>query len=548
MSVCRYPNNSGYFKEKCSGDEKYNMCYGDDTEFANIDELEEYISKIYKDAIYSGNIKDFFTLGCWENKNNSPFIQDWKKLEEKDPIKCMEGNFKWVSGDGYVLEKKKDSENLKKETYKKINASCSPGYEGEAFIEVDNCENYKVFKEGDPGEYDQFMLSGCKVCDVKYGGNRENKDDKTCYPQCGVLGTTVFEEKNSNKDLQFMDTKIEFEKGEKRAGYCCNAVEGAITLSRIKDTEKPLGSNHLECSVNKCEKDYIKNRRNNKCCKKILNSKEDVEYDCGKNNNTEPFNKEINYCNDGYYNGLDEKGNYICKPCERDENTHSDAEIKCDSNGMNVVIKKESIMKCDLSSKSYYDEENMICKKCPKNKELNENYDKNDPTSEICSCKSDFVYEDTCYECSGNHIEYNDKYPDLNDKKCKCVLDKKLLPENVLPGDCEGKDLYDGDTCNLECVPGYKFTGLQPKCLENTFSISDFKCEPEKTTEQETPTEPEKTTEQEKPTEPEKTTEQENPTEPEMVEKGIEGFMNITINTKRLFLLFILIILILNVI
>ena len=196
MSVCKYPNNVGPFKEKCPGEEKYNICYGEGTEFSTLERLEEHISTIQKEAIHYEKMKDIFTLGCWENKNNSPFIEDWNKLEEKDPIKCMENNNKWVTGDGYVMTKKENSTDLTKDTSKKIQVTCSPGYEGEAFIEVDGCEYYKAFKEGDSGEYEQFLLSGCNECSVKYGGNRENKDDRSCYPQCGVLGTTVFDERN----------------------------------------------------------------------------------------------------------------------------------------------------------------------------------------------------------------------------------------------------------------------------------------------------------------------------------------------------------------
>ena len=63
--------------------------------------------------------------------------------------------------------------------------------------------------------------------------------------------------------------------------------------------------------------------------------------------------------------------------------------------------------------------------------------------------------DDGCFECSG-HIEYNDN-PDVNDKRRKCVVDSRLLPDNVLIGDCGGVDLYEGDTCNLKCAQGIKF-------------------------------------------------------------------------------------------
>ena len=565
MSVCEYPNNVGYFKEKCPGEEKYNMCYGEDTKFSTLEKLEEHVSKIQKDANHYEKMKDIFTLGCWENKNNSPFIEDWKKLEEKDPIKCMENDKKWVTGNGYVMSKKENSTDLKRNTSNKIEATCSPGYEGEAFIEVNGCEYYKVFKEGDPGEYEQFLLSGCNECSVKYGGNRENKDDISCYPQCGVLGTSVFDERNSNKDLQFIDTKIDFEKGNKRAGYCCNYVEGAITQTRIKGTEKTEGSNLLRCSINKCEKEYIKNKTNDNCCKKIEKSKENIEYECGRNpNTTEPSDKEINYCMDGYYPGFTEDGRYDCLRCERDENTHSDAEIKCDMDGSNVIVKKSSVMKCNSSNGSYYDETDKKCKRCPKNKELNVNYDKDIDTSEICSCKSSFLNDDGCFECSGNHIEYNNNYPDINDKRCKCFVDSNLLPENVGAGDCEGVDLYEGDTCNLVCAPGYKVSGRQPICLENSFDMSDFKCvkddsvieAPEtETTMEENIDADLNIAEDEQPSTIEENIETDldisdgelpdiTTEEPETLE-GFKDYSKLTL--KRLFLIFLLIILILNV-
>ena len=47
----------------------------------------------------------------------------------------------------------------------------APGYEGEAFIEVDGCENYKVFKEWSR-KYDNFYYL-VVMCTVKYGGNRQ---------------------------------------------------------------------------------------------------------------------------------------------------------------------------------------------------------------------------------------------------------------------------------------------------------------------------------------------------------------------------------------
>lgn len=555
MSVCKYPNNSGFFKEKCPGKEKYNICYGEGTDFSNLELLEDHVSKIHKDALHLEKMKDIFRLGCWENKNNSPFIKDWNKLEEKDPIKCMEEDKKWITGDGYVMSKKENSTDLKKDTSKKIDVVCSPGYEGEAFIEVDGCEYYKAFKEGDPGEYEQFLLTGCNQCGVKYGGNRNNKDDRSCYPQCGVLGTTVFDEENSNKDLQFIDTKVEFEKGKKRAGYCCNAVEGAITLTRIKNTEKPEGSNLLSCSINKCEKEYIKNKTNDNCCKKIENSKENIDYECGVNpNTTEPIDKEINYCEDGYYPGFSEDGRYTCLQCERDVNTHSDAEIKCDIDGSNVIVKKTSVMKCNPSNDSYYDETDQKCKRCPENKELNVNYDKDIDTSEICSCKPSFLNEGGCFECSGNHVEYNNNYPDINDKRCKCVVNGDLLPDNVLPGDCEDLDLYEGDTCNLKCAPGYKVSGRQPKCLENSFDMSDFKCVKDDSANDEPDTE----TDMEENIDTDLNISGDGEINTPMIEdpetitedpETIEGFKNYPrLTIKRLLLIFLLIILILNVI
>ena len=188
-----------------------------------------------------------------------------------------------------------------------------------------------------------------------------------------------------------------------------------------------------------------------------------------------------------------------------------------------------------------YDKDNK-CKRCPGNKELNLDYDKDIDTSEICSCKPSFVDGDNCFECSGNHIEYNKNYPDINDKRCKCFVNVDLLPENVLPGDCEDVDLYEGDTCNLQCAPGYKVSGRQPKCLENLFDMSDFKCvkddslsdDPETTMDENVDT----AMTEDPMTEDPMTEENEN----------LEGFKEYPkLTLKRLFLIFLLIILILNV-
>ena len=322
MSVCKHPNNVDLVKRECDGNKKYNICYGENMKFKDLQELDDHVLNIEKDANNYKELRNIYSTGCWKNENNKPFLKDWNKLDEMDPIKCMTDGFKWITGDGYSIMKKQNEKDLNNETANKIDVNCSPGYEGDAFIEIDGCDNYTEFKEGDKGEYQQFKLTGCNECSVKYSGNRVDKEDKTCYPECGVLGTTIFDDINSNENYRFIDTKLdsEFKEGERRAGYCCNNIKNAQSMMRIKGSEKSEGSNILECSITACSKGYIKDSTGKYCCRKIENSRDDIEYICGLNSEeTEPKDKEINYCNDGYKNDFNDNGLYSCTKEESGE-------------------------------------------------------------------------------------------------------------------------------------------------------------------------------------------------------------------------------------
>ena len=540
MSVCKHPNNIESNEKECSGDKKYNICYGEGSDHTTLNELEEYYNILEKDAKLNEELTNVYTTGCWENKTNKPFLKYFNKLDEKDPIKCLDDEYKWITGDGYIIKKNSNSVDLKKGTASKIQVECSPGYEGEPSIEVDKCENYNKFKDGDNGEYQQFTLSGCNRCPLKYGGNRINKDDTTCYQQCGVMGTTLFESSNSNDNLRFIDTKKEFNIGGKRAGYCCNNIANSLSIEGIQGTENTNeNSNYLECRINKCNDGYIKNNTGNFCCSKISNSKDNIEYSCDKNSgNTEPINKEVNFCKDGYYPFLNENGNYDCKQCEKIENIHVDAKITCDINGGNIKINPDSEYKCADDGLTYYNENDNKCVKCSHNMKINDNYDSEKKGSNICICKNEFLVGDNCFQCLGENMDYNEEYPGNNNSKCKCVIDESTtIPKNALLGGCEGKTLYNGETCNLKCKPGYNLTGQQPRCLESSFDIGTVKCTKGDKKEDETTGE---TVDSE--------TTGETVDETNVV---IEGFTNIfsyiqvNTNTKRLFLLFLLIILIL---
>ena len=479
MNVCKHPNNIETIKRDCDGNNKYNICYGEGTDHSSLKELEEYYHTLEKNAELNEELTNVYTDGCWENKTNKPFLKDFNKLDVKDPIQCLIDDNKWITGDGYIIKKGENASDLKNETASKIDIDCSPGYEGDPIIEIDKCENYKDFKDGDKGEYQQFILSGCNKCPLKYGGNRINKDDKTCYSQCGIMGTTLFENSNSNDKLSFIDTKKEFKNGEKRAGYCCNHVANSLSIEGIPGTEKKNeNSNYLECRINKCKDGYIKNNTNTACCSKIHNSKDNIEYSCDYNSeNTEPINKEVNFCNDGFYPFLNEHGKYSCKTCNIDSYIHPDANTTCDIDGLNIKIKLDSQYKCVDDGLTYYNESTNECVKCPHNMKLNDNYDSELKGSNICICKGGYLVGESCFQCQGENINYNEEYPENNDSKCKCVIDKiDGLSENVLSGDCEGKTLYNGETCNLTCKDGYNLMGTQPRCLESSFDIGTIKC------------------------------------------------------------------------
>lgn len=560
MNVCKHPNNIESIEKDCDGNKKYNICYGEGNKYSNLKELEEHVNNLEKDSELNEDLTNVYTTGCWENKTNQNFLKDFNKNDVKDPIKCLIDGNKWITGDGYIIKKDNNSSDLKNETASKINVECSPGYEGEPGIEVDQCENYKEFKEGDDGEYQQFTLLGCNKCPLKYGGNRENKDDRTCYPVCGLMGTTIFNPSNSNKKLRFIDTKKEFKVGEKRAGYCCNDVANSLSIEGIKGSEKKMeGSNYLECRINKCKDGYIKNDTGNFCCRKIENSKDDIKYSCNNNSeNTEPLDKEVNFCKDGFYPFLNEDGKYSCKRCEIGDSIHPDANTTCDINGENIKINSDSEYKCVSDGLTYYNDNDNECVKCPHNMKINDNYESEIQGSNICICKDDYLIGESCFQCLGENIEYNEEYPENNDSKCKCVIEDKLpLSDNVLIGDCENKTLYNGETCNLTCKDGYKLMGSQPRCLNNHFDKGTVTCINDNNKEDK----PSKKNSDEKEEQPEindePLEEDEGETTGENAEDNedtggiVEGFSNIfdyiqiNTNTKRLFLLFLLIILIL---
>ena len=139
---------------------------------------------------------------------------------------------------------------------------------------------------------------------------------------------------------------------------------------------------------------------------------------------------------------------------------------------------------------------------------MNVNYDKDINNSNICECKDEYLIDGACFEC-GN-IEFNEEYPENSSSKCKCNIDDYELPENAA-GSCNKTILYSGESCNITCKEGYSISGVQPKCFEDNFNPGSIKC---------TNVESEETT---------------------------EGFSNkSTITKKILFLIFLLIILILN--
>tara|TARA_Y100001935_G_scaffold207787_1_gene177201 strand:+ start:6596 stop:8179 length:1584 start_codon:yes stop_codon:yes gene_type:complete len=525
MNICKYPNNvnAKNIKRKCEGNKKYNLCYGEGESFSNLKELEKHVKELESDARLSKDLSGVLTTGCWENKSNKPFLKDFKEIDEKNPIKCLTNGNKWVTGDGYILNKKENESKLEVDTGNKIRVECSPGYGGEPMIEIGGCNDYTEFKEGDDGNYQQFSLSGCDICDTVYGGNRMNKGDKSCYPQCGLSGTQFFDTSNSNKDLRFIDTKKEFNPGEKRAGYCCNDVEKAVSMKLIKGTEKSEGSNYLDCNVTVCEDGYILSE-NGKCCRKIQNSKDDIKYECSSSpEDTGPIDNEINYCKEGYYPMIDEGGLRSCRECNKlDNGIHGKAEVECDISGDNVKVKPDSEYKCQENGNIYYNEINHECVECPLNMEKNNDYDKDISGSNMCVCKPEFEQNGSCFQCSGEGVDYNEKYP-VEGSKCKCDIIDDNLPENVLIGDCADKPLYNGETCNLTCRDGYTLNGEQPKCFENKLEMGSVTCKRSDINETSVGD------------------------DGVLLEDIVEGFSNaFSTNTKRLFLIFLLIILILN--
>ena len=118
MNICKYPNNvkAKNIERKCEENKKYNMCYGGGTPFSNLKELEEYVNELESNASLSKDLSNVLTTGCWENKSNKPFLKDFKEIDEKSPIKCITNGNKWVTGDGYILNKKENESNLEKDT------------------------------------------------------------------------------------------------------------------------------------------------------------------------------------------------------------------------------------------------------------------------------------------------------------------------------------------------------------------------------------------------------------------------------------------------
>ena len=133
------------------------------------------------------------------------------------------------------------------------------------------------------------------------------------------------------------------------------------------------------------------------------------------------------------------------------------------------------------------------------------------------------------FECIGEGIDYNEKYP-IEGSKCKCDIIDDNLPENVLIGDCADKPLYNGETCNLTCKDGYTLSGEQPQCFENRLEMGNVTCSDvgELAIYDSAVYDPVDGN--------------------EVCEENTEGFSNaFSINSKRLFLVFLLIILILNI-
>ena len=98
MRVCKHPNNIEYNPPKCNKDSKHDICYGSSSDiFKNEQEVEEYVIGIEKDATKTEEFSKLFTPGCWDNISNKPFKKDFQKNDEKDPIKCITTNKKWIN-------------------------------------------------------------------------------------------------------------------------------------------------------------------------------------------------------------------------------------------------------------------------------------------------------------------------------------------------------------------------------------------------------------------------------------------------------------------
>ena len=274
---------------------------------------------------------------------------------------------------------------------------------------------------------------------------------------------------------------------------------------------------------------------------------------------TSPKNQEKNYCKSGYFPTTDEEDNNICSRCITTDNVHPKAkELECNEQGNLTTIKETSKYKCKDDDISYYDETKSTCEKCSENMKLNLIMIKIKRGSQPCICKREYLENGKCVSCKGENIKYNEKLSTKKSvSKCKCVIDEnsKLPDENAILGTCFKNELEEGEKCELKCRPRYKATGGPVECNKNSIDFNNFKCvsiDDEKNQDNTN----EETTESSDNTSDESSTPQPtvvNQSEQEDVVEGFKsrgsksrGFMSIT--PKRLFLLFLLIILILNVI
>ena len=61
---------------------KHNICYGEQTEFKTVKDVENYLENLEKDLTKYEELKYIYTPGCWENKNDLPFMKNWNKKEK----------------------------------------------------------------------------------------------------------------------------------------------------------------------------------------------------------------------------------------------------------------------------------------------------------------------------------------------------------------------------------------------------------------------------------------------------------------------------------